>query len=575
MKNKWNHDALSWLFGAMGKSKYLVGTLIGLEAVRSGLSIVYALGLRQVVDAAVDGDASLRLSIGKLCIIILSQICTIACIRRVEESATASLENSLRRRLFSVLLYRDYASVAGVHSGEWMNSLSSDVTRVATSAVSLLPNAVGKVLRLVFALFVLVSQEPRFLYLFLPGGLVLGFGSFFARRIHIRLQKRVQEKNGRISVFFLEVLEGMPTQRAYAIQENTLSSADEKMHAHYQARMKRNDFFNVSRIGINLLVYGVMVCAIWFFAVGIQSGTASYGDFVAMMQLITQVQTPFASLGSISTHFYTMLASAERIMEAEKFEKTIAPLSAEEANAAYKEKFTGIGLSHVGFTYAAPIQNDGEAVEGGNETVVFKDFDFAVKKGEYVALTGTSGAGKSTLLKLMLCLYTQNEGERYICFGEEKEALTTKWQRLFAYVPQVNHLISGTVRESVTFFDKTRAKDEAALQKALKIACADSFVNNLENGADTILGERGAGLSEGQLQRLMIARAVYAERPILLLDECTSALDEETEAAVLQNLRTMTDKTVLIVTHRPAALDICDFEVEFTENGHVVRKLHT
>ena len=574
MKNKWNHDALYWLFGAMGKSKYLVGTLIVLQTVRSALSVGYALGLRRVVDAAVEGDASLRLAIWTLCVVILTQICILACIRRVEESATASLENSLRRRLFSVLLYRDYASVAGVHSGEWMNRLTSDVTRVATSAVSLLPNAVGTVLRLVFALFVLVSQEPRFCYLFLPGGLLLGFGSFFARRIHIRLQKRVQEKNGRISVFFLEVLSGLPTQRAYAIQENTLSSADEKLHAHYKARMKRSDFFNASRMGLNILVYGVMLCAIWFFAVGIQSGTVSYGDFVAMMQLITQVQAPFANLGGISTHFYTMLASAERIMEAEKFEKTIAPLSAEEVFRVYKEELTEIGLSHVGFTYAAPIQNDGEAVEGGNETVVFKDLNFSVKKGEYVALTGTSGAGKSTLLKLILCLYTQNEGERYISFGAQKEALTTKWQRLFAYVPQVHHLISGTVRESIVFFDKTRAKDEDALQNALKIACADGFVNDLENGLDTMLGEHGAGLSQGQLQRLMIARAVFSERPILLLDECTSALDEETEAAVLQNLRTMTDKTVLIVTHRPAVLDICDWEIEFTENGHVIRKLH-
>ena len=134
-------------------------------------------------------------------------------------------------------------------------------------------------------------------------------------------------------------------------------------------------------------------------------------------------------------------------------------------------------------------------------------------------------------------------------------------------MPQGNQLMSGTIREVVAFADKNHLLNDVRINNALKIACADEFIEDLENGVDTVLGERGTGLSEGQMQRIAIARAVFSDSPILLLDEATSALDEQTEKQVLQNLRRMTDKTVVIVTHRPAALDICDRILEFTENG--------
>ena len=164
-------------------------------------------------------------------------------------------------------------------------------------------------------------------------------------------------------------------------------------------------------------------------------------------------------------------------------------------------------------------------------------------------------------------LYPVEAGERYLQFGSERVPLDSRWQKLFAYVPQSNHLMSGTVREIVAFSDKCEMHDEARMQNALEIACAKEFVDELEFGVDTELGERGSGLSEGQMQRLAIARAIFSKNPILMMDESTSALDEETERKLLSNLRSMTDKTVLIVTHRPAVLEICDKVVNFEETG--------
>ena len=200
--------------------------------------------------------------------------------------------------------------------------------------------------------------------------------------------------------------------------------------------------------------------------------------------------------------------------------------------------------------------------------VVLKHAGLEICKGEYVAITGQSGGGKSTILKLLMCLYKPEAGECFLrdCSGKQ-EMLTGIWQRLFAYVPQGNHLMSGTIREIIAFGDKRRMKEEERMWQALKIACADEFVCSLENKLDTQLGERGQGLSEGQMQRIAIARAIFADNPILILDEATSALDPATELQILTHLKEMTEKTVLIVTHRPAALAICEKHVVVEAEG--------
>ena len=199
-----------------------------------------------------------------------------------------------------------------------------------------------------------------------------------------------------------------------------------------------------------------------------------------------------------------------------------------------------------------------------------KNINLDIYENKITAFIGPSGCGKSTVLKLLLSLYSLDEGERYLVSDKGNFELTSEWRRLFSYVPQGNHLMSGTIRELVSFSDKRYMQDEKRIGKALEIACAKEFVDELENQMDTILGENGQGLSEGQMQRLAIARAVFSNNPILLLDEATSALDEATECKVLENLKNMTDKTVVIVTHRMKALDICNKVAHFSEQGVTV-----
>ena len=279
----------------------------------------------------------------------------------------------------------------------------------------------------------------------------------------------------------------------------------------------------------------------------------SYGTLTAVMQLIGQIQGPFVNISGYLPRFYAMTASAERLMEIEAFADDETARGADDVYDYYLESFTALGLRDASFTYesgdGSPVVLDGVSVE--------------IKKGEYVAFTGHSGCGKSTVLKLRMCMYPLDSGERYITGTEGETALDASWRRLFAYVPQGNALMNGTIREVVSFADPDATHDEDRLRRALEISCADEFVYDL----DAVLGERGSGLSEGQTQRLAIARAVFSDCPVLLLDESTSALDEVTEQRLLQNLRAMTDMTVVIVTHRKAALSICDRVLRFTEAG--------
>ena len=267
-----------------------------------------------------------------------------------------------------------------------------------------------------------------------------------------------------------------------------------------------------------------------------------------------QFQQPLSGFSSLLPAYYALQASGERLAELDELPCEI--LDFEERGLAYSE-IKKIVFDGVGFTY-------------GRETVL-EHATCEINKSEIVCLTGASGTGKSTLFKLLLGIYRPTEGEIYLQ-GDATERLTAAYRSLFAYVPQGNFLFSGTIYENLTFFCDETDNEAIAdkIKSALQTACAE-FVWELPEGLNTSLTEHGGGLSEGQLQRLAVARAILSDRPILLLDEATSALDGDTEKALLENVKNLQDKTCLIVTHRPAALAIAD-GVLHIENRMIIRK---
>ena len=568
-EGKTHRNTLIWLWQVTGKYKAGVAVLVLCQIFFGICGVIFAVLFRNLVDQAVAG---MRNEFFRTLLIMagleLGQILLDFFISYLTIWTRASLENRLKERLFSNLLYRDYAAITAVHSGEWMNRLTSDTSVVTGGIMEILPGIAGMLSRLAGALMAILVLEPAFLFILIPCSiLVLLFSASF-RRILQRLHKRIQEANGAVISFLQERLESMLVIRVFALEERTCEDAAEKMESHKTARLRRNLFSNVCSSGFEVVAEGGYLLGVAYGGYGILQGTISYGTFAAILQLIGQIQGPFARISGVVPRYYAMLASADRLREAEDFmaDGDAASFPQAELSRFYREEFQSIGVRDVSFSYRPSDKTD----PWGN--AVIEHLDLEIRKGEYVAFTGHSGCGKSTLLKLLMCLYPLDAGERYLKAlkpgGEAVEyPLTSAWRGLFAYVPQGNQLMSGTIREIITFGDPEAMKQEERLEQALAVSCADEFVTTLEDGLDTRLGERGCGLSEGQMQRIAIARAIFSGRPVLILDESTSALDERTEEKLLTNLRQMTERTVLIITHRAAALQICDRQVDMTESS--------
>lgn len=559
------NSTLKWILYVTGKVKWLVGLLIVIQAVLSLNSIMMAFILRRIINMAMSGEKkAFWNAIMLLAGILLLQILLSALNRFVNEYTATVVENRFKQRLFSVLLTGSYASVTAVHSGEWMNCLTSDTTVVAGGVTQIVPGMISMLVRLIGALIAILWLEPRFFYILIPGGIAMILLTYGFRKILKHLHKNIQEADGALRVFLQERLECLLIVRTFAKERQVETQAEALMNVHKAARLKRSNFSNFCNIGFAGAMNGAYLIGIGFCGYGILTGTMSYGNLMAIIQLIGQIRNPFANITGVLPRYYAMLASAERLLEAEKFEPDNKELVSEKMiQEFYHTDLQAIRLENVCFTYQPPVQNEKVL----SMPIVLKNFNLTIQKGEYVVFTGPSGCGKSTVLKLLMCLYPLDSGAQILETKKGMQPLTAAWRSLFAYVPQGNQLLSGSIREIVSFGDAQKAKDEEGIYRALRISCAEEFVNKLDKGLDTLLGERGQGLSEGQLQRIAIARAVFSGHPILILDEATSALDKMTAERLLKNLRQMTDKTVVMVTHHVDQIGFFDREISFSKEG--------
>ena len=568
METVTKNKTIKWLYTVPGRKKLYILLLTVIEAIYGASGVLYAMLLRGVVDAAVNGSASgFKKYIVLLVCLTLCQIALRALIRGLVEFSKSSLENVFKSRLVSTLLKKDYMRISAVHSGDWLNRLTNDTKVVADSCTDILPGLSEMIVKLVSALIMLIILEPRFAFVFIPGGLILMLFTWLFRRVLKSLHKQVQESDGKLRIFLQEHIGNMMVIRSFAAEKRTIDEANEKMNAHKSRRMRRNHFSNLCNIGFGMAINGMYLLGVGWCGYGILQKTITFGTLTAVMQLISQIQMPFANITGYLPRYYSMIASAERLMEAEDFEEDGEDAKSAAELAGFYRELAALELKNIDFAYYPPAEDAGK-ISKDEMPVVINDFSFRLNKGEYVAFTGHSGCGKSTVIKLLMCVLRQDSGSRdYVMNDGRRGELTSAYRRLFAYVPQGNALMNGTIREVVSFAVPEAANDEARLEKALKVSCADEFVSELEGGIDTLLGERGTGLSEGQMQRLAIARAVFSGCPVMLFDEATSALDADTEKKVLENIRELDDRTLIIITHRKAALEICDRVFAFSESG--------
>ena len=534
-----NSPGTRWLLGAVRGSKHCIVALAVLQALSGLGTIGFSLLFRELIDRAVAKNTpGFWLSMGLLAALAVLRVAIRAWIRHLDEHTAAKLENALKLRLFRALLGADYAGVTATHTGEWMNRLTSDTQVVARGLTQIIPQLTGMAVQMVGALTAILLLQPLFGGLILPAGALL---MFFARLLRPKLKgmhRQIQEQDGRVRILLQERLDNLLIVDAYSRQESSAAMAEQRMQTHYRGRMKRNALVNLSQSGLALGMQGMYLLGALFCGHGILTGTISYGTMTAVLHMIGYLQTPFSAMGSYLNQWYSMVSSAERLMEAEL-------LNRDDPREEKKENMTFTGLCGENLTFSY-------RENGKDYTIRYPDF--SVAPGEFLAIAGPSGCGKSTLLKLMLAMYRPGSGSLTV----SGEALTPGHRPLFAYVPQGNMLMSGTIREALAFHCQEHLERTEEMWEALCIACAEEFVSALPQGLDTPLGEHGAGLSEGQLQRLAVARALFSRRSVLLLDEATSALDEKTEEQLLRNLKTMTQATVVLITHRTRAFQVCD-----------------
>ncbi|MFU8793649.1 MAG: ABC transporter ATP-binding protein [Acholeplasmataceae bacterium] len=520
---------ISWLYA---HQKNLIKPLIILSFIGVILSlsaIFFAFYSKETVDAILADNQSLFISSA----IVIASIMMINLIgstlnHYLKVYYKAQSEKSLRKIIFKKLLIKDQREIDNVHSGELMTYLTSDIDIISDGIIEIIPRVVFYVTRFMGAFVLIFVIDQLFALIFLALGAILLIASRLVAKPMRKRHRIYQEKESQTRAFMQESLEHMPLIKSFEKEEAISNDQDLKQEKAFHARLKKHLLTVFTQSGMQLFFAFGYTFAIIFGAYRLQFGL-TVGSLLALIQLVGHIQTPFTGLSSLIPKANHLLASTERLRELD----TIKEEQHESEDIGLNTDFKGITISNLQFKY--------------DQTNVIDHLNFEIKKGDFVHIVGQSGKGKTTLFNVMLALYLPQAGEIIYHLKDQSINASKMTRALFSYVPQGKFVLSGTIRNNLCFYALKKDED---LFNALKVVGLYEDIMALPLGLDTQLKEKGTGLSEGQLQRLAIARALLRDAPVLLLDEITSALDQKIEQLILKNLKTMTHKTVLISSHR-------------------------
>ena len=539
MKNQSNKTTLKWIYRRIKRFLPAIIATALISAVTAVSYVVLALLTKKVLDIAT-GDAAGNLAAAgaALFAVIALQVTAGACQSLLNAYTNGKLTMSLREYLFTVICKKKYEDISPYHSGDILNRITSDVDTVVSSSVTIIPNSVSIFTKIIAGLGAMVFMNPILaLIILLLGVTVPAIGRFISKKYKY-MHKECQRTEGRTRSFMQECFENIVVIKTFASEGPFIKKLQRYMDDNFKLKIKRTGISIAATISLyTFFTIGYYAVLLWG-AGGLAKGTLTYGTLMAFLQLISQLRAPLQNVSGILPQYYSAIASAERLTELEGLRDETSLLKSEDAEKL-KADFKSIEAKNLCFGYGAKN--------------ILENCSFTAEKGDIIAITGESGSGKSTLFKLILGLYSPANGSLTV----NGEIPTDSSVRpLFAYVPQGNMVLSGSIRDNISLCNPD--VDEESIINAAKAAEIYDYIAALPDGLDTMLSERGAGLSEGQIQRISIARALITEAPVLLLDEATSALDESTETRVLENIRRMTGKTVLFITHRNTSLKACD-----------------
>lgn len=552
---------LKWLLKT-GKNykRYIFGFLL-INLVTMLVSLASAVAGRYVVDAATGFKSDLFFRY----IVIMLVTAIVSIVISSFSTMFSSYVNEkfafgVRIKMYDRVQRSSWQKLTKYHSADLLSRLSGDIDTVAASLISIVPNAVVTFVQLVLIVVILLRNDPILALIGLIVGPVGLVATVLFRKKYASYQMQLKQSNSEYYAFMQESLSNSGVVKTFQLEDKN----NERFEQIKNKRMKliiRSARLTSAMSALMRLVYsvGYVVTFSWcaynlttastfINDAGVEVATYTYGTMTLFLALVSQVQNSIKNLGSIVPQCYSLVVSAKRIREITEIE------SEEYEEICSMPKTVSLKAENVSFTY------------DGDENAVLSNLSFDIPRNSRVGIVGSSGAGKTTFIRLLLSLVKPDSGMlQYIDENGNAEDVSGASRRFISYVPQGNTLLSGSVRENL-LTGKSDATDDEMWQ-ALEIACVAEFLRKTPKGLDTVLTEDAGGLSEGQAQRVSIARALLRSRPVLILDEATSALDEGTESRIFEQIASMNDRTCFIITHRSSMLKYCNMILEIDDNG--------
>ena len=537
-------DDWKWIFSFSKKYKWIIVfyTLLGIFSTTLGL--VSSVASKYMIDI-ITGYQFSKLWLLALIMVgstVFSLIFS-SLVSRISLKITIFVNNDIQASIFGKIIDADWLELSRYANGDLLNRFNNDVGTVASNAVSWLPNVIIGVYKFAATFAVILYYDVTMAFIALLSAPFLLLASRYLMRKNKEYRQRVLEMNSKLMSFETETFYNMDTIKSFGVMEHYSKGLRKWQEKYKDYNLDYNMFSIKTNIGLSLLQTAVSFIAFGYCLFRLWTGSITYGTMTLFLSQRSQLSGNFSSLVGIIPGMLNSSVSAHGIRELVELKKEVHIPESSELDELVADGFT-VQMRDVDFSY----------VEGKQ---VITDSAFVAGPGEIVALVGPSGEGKTTMIRLILGLVCPQEGEAVIRGSDGREVpLNAETRHLFAYVPQGNTILSGTIAENMRVV-REDATDEEIIQ-ALKIACAWDFVEKMPDTIHTKIGERGRGFSEGQAQRIAIARAVLRDAPVLLLDEATSALDVTTERKVLKNIiQQKPNKTCIVTTHRPSVLNLC------------------
>ncbi|MDY3281432.1 ABC transporter ATP-binding protein [Dysosmobacter sp.] len=533
-----------WILGYTKRYRRAVACYAVLGVASASLGLVSAVAGKYAIDVITGRQVS---RVGAMAALMVGAALVSLALRSLVSRASARINlcvnNDIQAAVFDSVLNADYLELNRFSSGDLLNRLNGDVGTVAANAVSYLPNLIVGLYTFCATFLVILHYDAVMALIALGSAPFLLLASRYLMKRMRRHNQEVREITSGLMTFEAETFYNLDTFKSFGLAERRGRDLRTKQEEYRDASLRYNLFTIQTDAALSLLGLAVQFTAFGYCLYLLWSGRIAFGTMTLFLSQSGKLSTTFNSLAGAVPTFLSSSVAAHRIRELTQLrrEPRVCPDSRpeEEAPGGFE-----VCLRQVSFRY-------------GGQTPVMAEADFLARPGEIVSLVGPSGEGKTTMIRLMLGLVRPEEGRAFLrTAGGGETELNAGTRHLFSYVPQGNTILSGTIAENLRLVKEGATDGE--IEAALRLACAWEFVSGMPGGIHAAVGERGRGLSEGQAQRLAIARAVLRDAPILLLDEATSALDEATERRVLRNLaESRPRRTCIVTTHRPSVLNLC------------------